>query len=230
MPESSRTTFKITGAGRSVVDFSTLRKGDEFALKDHGPQPPIETGDVVYVALSDAYLQDGVWGIECEEATEEITNFEDDPTPATVLGEPDCPPIVDDLPRVVETVKRAANTLKSVAEKALADAGALNLKEESVGPPEPAERACRTSLAHGGPPIISREVRIHDPAVEVFDFDKIEEFKAGLAFFNRMDLKKVRFVRGCKIVDVPESVLEDFEYTGLNNTDLGVFFNPGEDG
>lgn len=117
MPESPRTTFRVTGASRVVVDFSTLRKGDEFALQDHGPQPPIETGDVVYVALSDAYLRDGVWTIECEEATEEITNFEDDPTPATVLGEPDCPSIVDDLPRVLETVKGATRVLNSVGGK-----------------------------------------------------------------------------------------------------------------
>lgn len=67
MSGGTRTTFKVTVAGRRVVDFSTLRKGDKFILQDDDPLLAIETGDVCNVATSDAYLRDGFWTIDCEE-------------------------------------------------------------------------------------------------------------------------------------------------------------------
>ena len=66
MTERTRTTFKVTVAGRRVVDFSTLRKGDKFILQDDGPLI-VEKGDVCNVAMSDAYLRGGIWTIDCEE-------------------------------------------------------------------------------------------------------------------------------------------------------------------
>ena len=67
MTERTRTTFKVTVAGRRVVDFSTLRKGDKFILQDDGPLLAVEKGDVCNVATSDAYLRGGIWTIDCEE-------------------------------------------------------------------------------------------------------------------------------------------------------------------
>ena len=67
MSGGTRTTFKVTVAGRRVVDFSTLRKGDKFILQDDDPLLAIETGDVCNVATSDAYLRNGFWTIDCEE-------------------------------------------------------------------------------------------------------------------------------------------------------------------
>ena len=164
MSEGTRTTFKVTVAGRRVVDFSTLRKGDKFILQDDPPLLAVEKGDVCNVAMSDAYLRDGIWTIECEEiegspvkrvkrdphpddwakpftiksspkvttedllnddpiwpfeqtrpseVAEEITEIEDERILATMLGEPDCPPIADDLPRVVATVQTAAAVLSA---------------------------------------------------------------------------------------------------------------------
>lgn len=190
MSGGTRTTFKVTVAGRRVVDFSTLRKGDKFILQDDDPLLGMEKGDVCNVATSDAYLRDGFWTIDCEEiegspvkrikrgshpddwakpftiksspkvttedllnddpifpfttrpseVAEEMTEIEDERILATALGasgfqvwedegaysvpvqfaeevaalgEPDCPPIADDLPRVVETVQTAAAVLSA---------------------------------------------------------------------------------------------------------------------
>ena len=44
----------------------------------------------------------------------EITEIEDERVLATALGEPDCPPIADDLPRVAATTKMAADVLSAV--------------------------------------------------------------------------------------------------------------------
>jgi hypothetical protein len=67
MTERTRTTFKVTVAGRRVVDFSTLRKGDKFILQDDDHPLSMEKGNVCNVATSDAYLRGGIWTIDCEE-------------------------------------------------------------------------------------------------------------------------------------------------------------------
>ena len=67
MSGGTRTTFKVTVAGRRVVDFSTLRKGDKFILQDDDPLLGGEKGNVCNVATSDAYLRGGIWTIDCEE-------------------------------------------------------------------------------------------------------------------------------------------------------------------
>ncbi len=202
MSDGTRTTFKVTVAGRRVVDFSTLRKGDKFILQDDDHPLSMEKGNVCNVATSDAYLRGGIWTIDCEEiegsgkrikrgshpddwnkpftikssskvtkedllnddpifpfttrpseVAEEITKIEDERTLATLLGaskdflegpttysttrfqvwekegaysvpvqfvkevaaleEPDCAPIVDDLPRVAATIKMAADVLSA---------------------------------------------------------------------------------------------------------------------
>ena len=162
MADRTRTTFKVTVAGRRVVDFSTLRKGDKFILQDDDHPLAVEKGNVCNVATSDAYLRGGIWTIDCEEiegsgkrikrgshpddwnkpftfkssskvtkedllnddpifpfttrpseVAEEITEIEDERILATALGEPDCPPIADDLPRVVATVQTAAAVLSA---------------------------------------------------------------------------------------------------------------------
>jgi len=67
MTARTRTTFKVTVAGRRVVGFSTLRKGDKFILQDDGHLLGMEKGDVCNIATSDAYLRGGIWTIDCEE-------------------------------------------------------------------------------------------------------------------------------------------------------------------
>lgn len=67
MSDRTRTTFKVTVAGRRVVDFSTLRKGDKFILQDDDHPLSMEKGNVCNVATSDAYLRGGIWTIDCEE-------------------------------------------------------------------------------------------------------------------------------------------------------------------
>ena len=67
MSGGTRTTFKVTVAGRRVVDFSTLRKGDKFILQDDPHPLSMEKGNVCNVATSDAYLRGGIWTIDCEE-------------------------------------------------------------------------------------------------------------------------------------------------------------------
>lgn len=106
MPDPTRTTFKVTAEGLLMVDFPTLRKGDKFVLQDSDPLFGFEKGDVCNVALSDAYLRNDIWTIDCEEIGEE--QIPNDP-----LGDPDCLPIVDDLPRVVATVQTAAAVLSA---------------------------------------------------------------------------------------------------------------------
>ncbi len=67
-------------------------------------------------------------------------------------------------------------------------------------------------------------------AVNTFDADRVAYLKAELRKYNQMDLRTANVVRGGKSVSIPEQVMREWEFVGLNNTDLIDFwdFNSAE--
>ena len=51
------------------IPFEDLRYGDRFLLQDplDGAVPPVERGDCIYAAVTDSYLQDGVFSVDIVE-------------------------------------------------------------------------------------------------------------------------------------------------------------------
>lgn len=62
---NTRVVKKVSPDGIQVhTAMSSLKAGDSFTLDDQGRAGSVEDGSQVYTAVSDAYLRDGVWGID----------------------------------------------------------------------------------------------------------------------------------------------------------------------
>ncbi len=62
---NSRVVKKVLPDGTKLATaMSSLKAGDSFTLDDQGRAGGMEDGTQVYTAVSNAYLRDGVWGID----------------------------------------------------------------------------------------------------------------------------------------------------------------------
>ena len=63
----TRVVKKVLPDGTKLaVAMSSLKAGDSFTLDDLGHPKGFEDGTQVYRAVSDAFLRDGVWGIQTD--------------------------------------------------------------------------------------------------------------------------------------------------------------------
>jgi len=65
------------------------------------------------------------------------------------------------------------------------------------------------------------------PDENAFDLDRIAMLKSELLRYNRMNLREVPIVKDGRRVSIPDLVLDEWEHTGLNNTDIVEFWEPG---
>ena len=60
---------------------------------------------------------------------------------------------------------------------------------------------------------------------EVFDVDHIVRLKSELQRYNKMNLREATFLKGGVPVEIPVELIDEFEFTGLNNADLVDFLD-----
>lgn len=71
--------------------------------------------------------------------------------------------------------------------------------------------------------------KIKAGSVNTINFDRIALLKAELKAYNALDLCTAPIVLGGETVTIPLTVIEEWRYTGLNNTDLMEFWDGTSD-
>jgi hypothetical protein len=66
-------------------------------------------------------------------------------------------------------------------------------------------------------------------SVNTINFDRVALWKAEMKAYNALDLCTAHSVLGGETVAIPASVIEEWRYTGLNNTDLMEFWDGTSD-
>ncbi len=61
------------------------------------------------------------------------------------------------------------------------------------------------------------------------DIEKIRALVAELRDFNRLNLREIEFFENGGEINIPESLLVEFEYTGLSNKDFIDFLDEYRD-
>ena len=66
-------------------------------------------------------------------------------------------------------------------------------------------------------------------SVNTINFDRVALWKAEMTAYNALDLRAAHIVLGGETVAIPASVVDEWRYMGLNNTDLMEFWDGTSD-
>ena len=66
-------------------------------------------------------------------------------------------------------------------------------------------------------------------SVNTINFDRIALWKAEMKAYNALDLRTAHIVLGGETVAIPPTVIEEWRFMGLNNTDLMEFWDGSSD-
>lgn len=61
---SLRTVFRIKNGKECIIQMKDLQKGDQFRMESDDPQDYVNQEKKIYTALSNAYLQNGIWTVQ----------------------------------------------------------------------------------------------------------------------------------------------------------------------